>query len=160
VAVTRAGLGFDVHAFGGDGPLLLGGVEIPYEHGLAGHSDADVVCHAIGDALLGAAGLGDLGEMFPATDDRRGASSIGLLEEIVAGLTSRGWGVVNVDVTVVAREPRLSPYRTEMAGRIAGALGVDAAVVSVKATTTDGLGFTGRGEGIASMAVALIENVG
>jgi 2-C-methyl-D-erythritol 2,4-cyclodiphosphate synthase len=158
--MTRVGLGVDAHAFDESRTLILGGVSIPYDRGLSGHSDADVLSHAIADALLGAAGLGDVGEMFPATDEWKGASSIRLLSEVTAKLESAGWRVTNVDATVVAREPKLAPHRPAMATRIAEALKVGAEAVSVKATTTDGLGFTGRGEGIACMAVALIETVG
>ena len=160
MAVTRVGVGIDAHAFDESSPLVLGGVEIPHDRGLGGHSDADVLSHAIADALLGAAGLGDLGDMFPATDRWKDASSIELLREVAARLRETGWAVVNVDATVVAREPRLAPHRKEMATRIAEAVQTDANAVSVKATTTDGLGFTGRGEGVACMAVALIETVG
>jgi 2-C-methyl-D-erythritol 2,4-cyclodiphosphate synthase len=158
--VIRVGTGFDAHAFDDARPLVLGGVTIPDHAGLAGHSDADVVAHAVADALLGAAGLGDIGAMFPSTEQWRGASSIDLLAEVRSALSSHGWSVVNVDATVVAEAPRLAPYVAEMAERLAGAVGIDQGVVSVKATTTDGLGFTGRGEGVAAFAVALIENVG
>lgn len=157
----RVGLGVDAHAFDDSSrTLVLGGVAIPHDRGLGGHSDADVLSHAVADALLGAAGLGDLGEMFPATDEWRDASSIRLLSDVSARLHAAGWTVVNVDATVIAREPKLAPYREQMAARIAEAVQVDAGSVSVKATTTDGLGFTGRGEGIACMAVAQIETVG
>jgi 2-C-methyl-D-erythritol 2,4-cyclodiphosphate synthase len=158
--VTRVGLGFDAHAFDESRELILGGVSIPYDRGLSGHSDADVLSHAIADALLGAAGLGDIGEMFPATEEWKDASSTRLLSEVQNRLAVAGWGVTNVDATVIAREPKLAPHRPEMTSRIAEALRLDAAAVSIKATTTDGLGFTGRGEGIACMAVALIETVG
>jgi 2-C-methyl-D-erythritol 2,4-cyclodiphosphate synthase len=158
--MNRVGIGFDVHAFDETRPLVLGGLTIPDHAGLAGHSDADVVSHAIGDAVLGAAGMGDIGEMFPAEDKWAGASSIGLLNEIRRALASQGWSVVNVDVSIIAEEPRLAPYIVEMTSRIAVALEVRNEMVSVKATTTDGLGFTGRREGIAAMAVALIEHVG
>ena len=158
--MTRVGIGVDAHAFDDSRPLILGGVTVPDTRGLGGHSDADVVSHAIGDALLGAAGLGDLGEMFPSTDEWRGVSSLELLTRIAARLSSSGWRIVNVDASVVASEPRLAPHRAEMIKRIAEALGTDPDSISMKATTTDGLGFTGRGEGIACMAVALIETVG
>jgi 2-C-methyl-D-erythritol 2,4-cyclodiphosphate synthase len=158
--VIRVGSGFDAHAFHASRPLVLGGVTIPDHPGLAGHSDADVVSHAIGDALLGAAGMGDLGAMFPSEEKWRGASSLDLLAEIARMLDAQGWSVVNVDATVVAEEPRLSPHVAEMSARVAVALGIDDESVSVKATTTDGVGFTGRREGIAAMAVALIEHVG
>lgn len=153
-------MGVDVHAFNGPGPLVLGGVEIPHDRALAGHSDADVLCHAVGDALLGAAGLGDIGEMFPSNEQWRGASSLDLLGRIAERLRAEAWQVVNLDATVVAAAPRLAPHRAEMSARIGTALGIDPAVVSVKATTTDGLGFTGRDEGIACLAVALVEHVG
>jgi 2-C-methyl-D-erythritol 2,4-cyclodiphosphate synthase len=160
MAVTRVGVGVDVHAFEESRPLVLGGVSIPHDRGLGGHSDADVLSHAIADALLGAAGLGDLGDMFPATEEWKDASSIELLRAVVSRLSDAGWTVVNVDATVIAREPKLAPHRAEMATRIAGAVQTATTAVSVKATTTDGLGFTGRGEGVACMAVALIETVG
>jgi 2-C-methyl-D-erythritol 2,4-cyclodiphosphate synthase len=149
-----------VHAFDEARPLILGGVAIPDHAGLVGHSDADVISHAVGDALLGAAGMGDIGTMFPAEEKWRGASSMDLLGEITRALSSEGWSIVNVDATVVAEVPRLAPHTAEMTDRIAAALGISPAMVSVKPTTTDGLGFTGRGEGIAALAVALIENVG
>ena len=158
--MIRVGTGFDVHAFDDSRPLVLGGVTIPDHPGLAGHSDADVVAHAVGDALLGAAALGDLGQMFPSNGKWKGASSIDLLREVDRALTARGWTVVNVDATVVAETPRLASHTIEMAGRLAAALGVGPERVSVKATTTDGLGFVGRREGIAALAAALIENVG
>ena len=158
--MTRVGTGFDVHAFDESRPLVLGGVTIPDHPGLAGHSDADVLAHAIGDALLGAAGMGDLGVMFPSTEKWRGASSIVLLGEVTARLSADGWSVVNVDATVVAETPRLSGYVGSMVERIAEALDTAPELISVKATSSDGLGFTGRREGIAALAVALIENVG
>ena len=152
----RAGIGFDAHAFDDDRELVLGGVRLG-RPGLAGHSDADVVSHSVADALLGAAALGDLGAHFPPDGRWRDASSLDLLAE-VAGLLGRdGYSVGNVDVTVCAERPRLSEHRDEMVTRIAQALGVETSRVSVKATTTDGLGFVGRGEGIAAFAVALVE---
>ena len=153
----RVGLGFDAHAFTTDRPLVLGGVTVPGSPGLAGHSDADVVSHALADALLGAAGLGDLGERFPTTARWRDASSLEILARTAAMLSEAGRDVVNVDVTVIAQSPRLGPHREEMAASVAHALGVETSVVSVKATTTDALGFTGRGEGIAALAVALVD---
>jgi 2-C-methyl-D-erythritol 2,4-cyclodiphosphate synthase len=153
----RIGMGFDAHAFDDARPLVLGGVTIPDAPGLAGHSDADVVSHALADALLGAAGLGDLGDRFPATSEWKDASSLEILRRCVEELTSSGWSVVNVDVTVVAERPRLAPFRDEMIKTLADALGLTADSVSVKATSTDGMGFTGRGEGIAALGVALIE---
>ncbi|HEY7875502.1 MAG TPA: 2-C-methyl-D-erythritol 2,4-cyclodiphosphate synthase [Actinomycetota bacterium] len=158
--MNRVGIGFDAHAFDDARPLVLGGVTIPDHAGLSGHSDADVVSHAVGDALLGAAGLGDIGGMFPADEKWAGASSLDLLGEIKRALSEAGWSVGNVDSTIVAEEPRLAPHVEPMRSGIAAALGVSPAVVSVKATTTDHLGFTGRKEGIAAFAVALIENVG
>lgn len=153
----RIGQGVDVHAWSDDPdrPLVLGGVTVPGVAGLAGHSDADVVAHACADAVLGAAGLGDLGDHFPDTDERwAGADSLSLLAEAVARAAAAGWRVVNLDVTVVAQRPRLGPLRAEMAERVAAVVG---APVSVKATTTEHLGFLGRGEGVAGLAVALLE---
>jgi len=155
---TRIGQGYDVHAFSADAdrPLVLGGVRIEGSAGLAGHSDADVVAHALADALLGAAGLGDLGRHFPSADQAwAGADSIGLLAEVVAKVAAAGYRVLNADCTVVAETPRLSPHTAAMATRLAAAIG---APISVKATSTDGLGSIGRGEGIASLAVALVES--
>jgi 2-C-methyl-D-erythritol 2,4-cyclodiphosphate synthase len=153
----RVGSGFDAHGRDEARPLVIGGVEIVGAAGLAGHSDADVLSHAIADALLGAAGLGDLGARFPGDERWREASSLDILRAVAGLLAEAGWRVVNVDATVVAEAPRLAPYRDEMAARVAAALGLEAAAVSVKATTTDRLGFTGRGEGIAAFAVALLE---
>jgi len=153
----KIGLGFDAHAFDAARPLVLGGVVVPDSPGLAGHSDADVVSHALGDALLGAANLGDLGGMFPPTEAWRDASSLEILASSAAAARDAGWKLVNADVTVIAERPRLGPYRSEMAARVAEALGADPASISVKATTADGLGFTGRGEGIAALAVVLLE---
>jgi 2-C-methyl-D-erythritol 2,4-cyclodiphosphate synthase len=138
---------------------VLGGATIPGSRGLAGYSDADVLSHAVADALLGAAGLGDLGMRFPGTAEWRDASSLDILTKISELLASGGWEVANIDATVVAEQPRLTPFRAEMISNIAGALNVDPAVVSVKATTTDGLGFTGRAEGVAAHAVVLISRV-
>ena len=153
----RSGIGYDVHRFAGDGRrLVLGGVEIAGEAGLAGHSDADAVTHAVIDALLGAAGKGDIGEHFPDEDPRfEGADSIELLGRVAGDLG--GWRVVNVDVTVIAERPRLTPHKRRMAARLAGALGLEASCVNVKATTNEGIGAIGRGEGIAALAVAQIE---
>ncbi len=155
--MSRAGLGFDAHAFDAGRPLILGGVEIPDAPGLAGHSDADVVSHAIADALLGSAGLGDLGGSFPPDDRWKDASSLEILRETAMELSRAGWKIRNVDVTVVAERPRITPHRNEMVERIAEALGADPADVSIKATTTDGMGFIGRAEGIAALAVASVE---
>ena len=154
----RSGIGYDLHRFGDRGRrLVLGGVEIAGEAGLEGHSDADAVTHAVIDALLGAAGEGDIGEHFPDDDPSfAGADSIDLLERIVRDLA--GWRVVNVDVTVIAERPRLAAHKRLMAERLAGALRVDAARVNVKATTHEGLGTIGHGEGIAALAVAQIES--
>ncbi|CAN5739089.1 2-C-methyl-D-erythritol 2,4-cyclodiphosphate synthase [soil metagenome] len=153
----RVGLGFDAHAFDRSRPLVLGGFTIPGAPGLAGHSDADVLSHAVADALLGAAGLGDLGELFPATPEHKNAASVDLLGETVRRVRASGWEVGNVDATVIAERPRLSGHRSSMAEGIARALGVGGSAVSVKATTTDGLGFTGRAEGIAAIAVVLLK---
>ena len=148
----RVGIGYDSHRFGGDGPLLLGGVEVEHSAGLEGHSDADVLTHAIIDALLGAAGLGDLGTHFPPDDETwRDADSLDLLRTVVGMLNGP---VANVDVTVICEAPRLGPHRAEMERNLAEALGAPA---SVKATTNEGMGFVGRGEGIAAIAVALVD---
>jgi len=155
--MVRTGLGFDTHAFAAGRPLILGGVEVPHEHGLTGHSDADVLTHAVIDALLGAAGLGDIGQHFPDTDPRfAGADSIELLRTVVERLRESGFAVVNVDATVVLERPRLAPYREAMSARLAAAIGLAAGAVSVKATTGERMGFVGRGEGAAAMAVATI----
>lgn len=150
----RVGLGFDVHAFGGDGPLVLGGVTIPDAAALVGHSDADVVAHAVADALLGAAALPDLGTLFPASDERyRDASSIGLLRDVATRVEDAGWSIGNVDVVVAAEQPRLGPHVADMAARLGSAID---AVVSVKPKRSEGVGAVGRGEGIAAWAVALL----
>ena len=155
--VPRTGMGFDVHAFGGDGPVMLGGIAVPHARGLAGHSDADVVLHAITDALLGAAGLGDIGEHFPPSDPQwQGASSDRFLARAAELVRGDGAILDHVDCTVIAEEPKVGPYRAAMRERIAAILGVRLDQVSVKATTTEGLGFTGRREGIAAQAVASI----
>jgi 2-C-methyl-D-erythritol 4-phosphate cytidylyltransferase/2-C-methyl-D-erythritol 2,4-cyclodiphosphate synthase len=153
----RTGLGFDVHAFAGEGPVMLGGVAIPHTRGLAGHSDADVVLHAITDALLGAGGLGDIGEHFPPSDPAwKGASSDRFLRHAAELLRERGAIIDHVDCTVIAEEPKVGPHRQAMRQRIAEIAGLSLEDVSVKATTTEGLGFTGRREGIAAQAVASI----
>ena len=153
----RTGMGFDVHAFAGSGPVMLGGIEVPHERGLAGHSDADVVLHAITDALLGAAGLGDIGEHFPPSDPQwKGASSDLFLRHAAELIRGNGAILDHVDCTVIAEEPKVGPYRAAMRQRIAEILRLALGQVSVKATTTEGLGFTGRGEGIAAQAVASI----
>lgn len=153
----RIGQGLDVHAFARDRKLILGGVNIPYHMGLAGHSDADVLSHAVADALLGAAGLGDIGRHFPDTDPAlKGADSLGLLAHVANLLAEGGWGVVNIDATVIAQAPKLADYMTAMADNIARALDLGSDRINVKATTTERLGFAGRGEGIAAHAVALL----
>jgi 2-C-methyl-D-erythritol 2,4-cyclodiphosphate synthase len=154
----RIGQGFDVHALVPDRPLIIGGVTIPYERGLLGHSDADVLLHAITDALLGAAGLGDIGRHFPDTDPQfRGADSRVLLREAVRRVRAAGYVAVNIDCTIIAQAPKMAPHVAAMAAHIAADCGIDAARVNVKAKTTERLGFTGRGEGIAAEAVALLE---
>jgi 2-C-methyl-D-erythritol 2,4-cyclodiphosphate synthase len=154
--MMRIGQGYDVHEIDATRPLVLGGVAIPDHAGLAGHSDADVILHAIADALLGAAGLGDLGLLFPASDEWRGESSLRILEEVGRALRHAGWEISNVDSTLIAESPKLAPYRDAMVDRISEALAVDRSRVSIKATTSDGLGFTGRGQGMAAVAVALV----
>ncbi len=159
--VSRTGLGFDVHGFAGEGPVVLGGIAIPHSRGLAGHSDADVVLHAITDALLGAAGLGDIGEHFPPSDPQwRGAASDRFLAHAAKLIRSSGGVIDHVDCTIICEEPKVGPHRSAMRERIAGILGLDHTDVSIKATTTEGLGFTGRGEGIAAQAVASIRAQG
>jgi 2-C-methyl-D-erythritol 2,4-cyclodiphosphate synthase len=153
----RVGIGIDAHAFEDGVPLVLGGVEIPSTRGLAGHSDGDVITHALIDAVLGAAGLDDIGAMFPPDDPRwHGASSIDLLTRAYAGVRALGFGFVNGDVVLIGEEPRLAPYRADMRRRLAAALEVDEMLIAVRATTTDKLGFAGRGEGLAAQAVALL----
>ncbi|MDQ3766653.1 MAG: 2-C-methyl-D-erythritol 2,4-cyclodiphosphate synthase [Actinomycetota bacterium] len=155
--MNRVGLGFDCHAFDSVRSLILGGVVIPGSPGLSGHSDADVLSHAIADALLGAGRLGDLGTMFPPDDRWREASSLDILSTTAMALRDNGCRIENVDGTVVAQSPKLAPHRAEMTSAIAQALGLPASEVSIKATTTDGLGYTGRGEGIAAIAVVLVD---
>ncbi|MFL6753697.1 MAG: bifunctional 2-C-methyl-D-erythritol 4-phosphate cytidylyltransferase/2-C-methyl-D-erythritol 2,4-cyclodiphosphate synthase [Sphingomicrobium sp.] len=153
----RTGMGFDVHAFAGEGPVMLGGIEVPHSRGLAGHSDADVVLHAITDALLGAAGLGDIGEHFPPSDPRfKGAASSLFLAHAVQLLRSRGAVIDHIDCTVIAEAPKVGPRREAMRAKIAEITELRVEQISVKATTTEGLGFTGRREGIAAQAVASI----
>ena len=155
----RIGIGYDVHRLVEDRKLILGGVEIPYEKGLLGHSDADVLVHAVMDALLGAAALGDIGQHFPDNDPQyKGISSILLLEKVGQLLNEKGYRVVNVDSIVIAQNPKLLPYRPQMAENMAQALGIPVDCVSVKATTEEGMGFTGTGDGMASQAVVLLEN--
>jgi len=156
--VTRVGLGFDLHPLVEGRPLVLGGVTVESDRGLAGHSDADVLTHAVAEALLGALALGDLGRHFPDTDSRyRGISSLALLREVMALVATRGGRLVNVDATVMAQAPRLAPLLPEMAKRLADTLGVPVEVVSVKAKSPEGLGLLGRREGIAAMAVVGVE---
>lgn len=155
---VRIGQGFDVHPFDEERPLVLGGVRISERGGLAGHSDADAVLHAVTDALLGAVGAGDIGEFFPSDDERwRNADSRTFVAGALAEIRRRGYRISNVDVTIVAQRPRLSPFRAAMRQGVAAALELDQDQVSVKATTTDHLGFIGRGEGIAALAVVLLE---
>ena len=156
----RVGHGYDVHRLTEGRALILGGVTVPFDRGLLGHSDADVLTHAVMDALLGAAALGDIGKLFPDSDAAyAGADSIALLERVTALLRERGWQVGNVDATVVAQAPKLAPYIPEMRRRLAEAMGLDVDCVSVKATTEERLGFTGSGGGMAAHAVALIERL-
>jgi 2-C-methyl-D-erythritol 2,4-cyclodiphosphate synthase len=156
----RIGYGYDVHAFTQGRPLVLGGVTIPCDYGLAGHSDADVLIHAVVDALLGAAALGDIGRHFPSSDLRwQNQASTHFLRYTRDLLHSQGWRVVNIDATLIAERPRLAPHVEAMRARLAALLEIAEEQVSVKATTTDGLGFTGRGEGMACSAVALIETI-
>jgi 2-C-methyl-D-erythritol 2,4-cyclodiphosphate synthase len=153
----RVGQGFDVHAFGGGDHVVLGGVHIQHLRGIKAHSDGDVLIHAIMDALLGAAALGDIGKHFPDSDPKwKGADSRAMLREVRTKLTAAGFTVVNVDSTVIAEAPKVAPHAEVMRGNIALDLGIDVGAVSVKATTSEKLGYTGRGEGIAAMAVALL----
>jgi 2-C-methyl-D-erythritol 2,4-cyclodiphosphate synthase len=157
VSEYRVGTGFDVHALEEGVPLVLGGVTIDHPRGLAGHSDGDVLAHALTDALLGAAGLEDIGALFPPTDPNlAGADSLDLLAHAWERVQARGWKLANADVVLVGEEPRLAPHRDEMRRRLAAALDVYPELVAVRATTTDGLGFAGRGEGLAAQAVALL----
>ena len=156
--MTRVGLGFDLHPLVAGRPLVLGGVTVPSDLGLGGHSDADVLSHAVAEALLGALALGDLGRHFPDTDPRyRNVSSLGLLRAVMELLTARGARVVNVDATVLAQAPRLAPLLPEMAKRLSDTLGIPGDAVSVKAKSPEGLGLLGRGEGMAAMAVVGVE---
>jgi 2-C-methyl-D-erythritol 2,4-cyclodiphosphate synthase len=157
-ATVRVGIGYDSHRFALGRPLILGGILIPSEIGLDGHSDADAVCHAITDAILGAAGLGDIGEMFPDSDPaNKGRDSIGMLEAAVRRLSSAGYKVGQVDVSVIAETPRLSAHREKIRARLATALGIDSANVSVKGKTNEGMGWVGRKEGLACIAVATLK---
>jgi len=153
----RVGTGFVAHALEEGVPLVLGGVELASPRCLAGHSDGDVLTHALIDAILGAAGLADIGAMFPSGDPQwQGASSLDLLSRAYASVRELGWQLANADCVLIGEEPRLAPYRLEVRARLAAALGVDDALIAVRATTTDGLGFAGRGEGLAAQAVALL----
>ena len=159
--MVRTGLGVDSHRFAPGRRLILGGVEVPYEQGLAGHSDADVLTHAVIDALLGAAGLGDIGQHFPDTDPRfKDADSLHLLRTVVGYLGERGFAIGNVDATVVLERPKLAPYRERIRATLATALGLPEDAVNVKATTGERMGFVGRGEGAAAMAIVTLERRG
>ena len=156
--MLRTGIGYDSHRMVAGRPLVIGGVRVAHEQGLEGHSDADVLAHAVIDALLGAAGLGDIGEHFPATEEAwRGADSMQLLAAIVAMVIAGGLEIVNVDCTVVMEQPRLGPYRAAIRERLAQALGVGISWVNVKASSGEGMGFVGRGEGVAALAVASLQ---
>jgi 2-C-methyl-D-erythritol 2,4-cyclodiphosphate synthase len=156
-AAVRVGVGYDSHRFASGRPLILGGILIPSDVGLAGHSDADAVCHATTDAILGAAGLGDIGDMFPDTDlGNKGRDSIAMLELARDRVTQGGFRVVNVDVVVICEAPRLGPHKEKMRGRLAAALGIDSSVVSVKGKSNEGMGWIGRNEGLACIAVATL----
>lgn len=154
--MIRAGLGIDVHAFDATRPLVLGGITIESDRGLAGHSDADVVCHAVIDALFGAAALGDLGRHFPNEDAWKDASSLDMLGTSISLLAQAGWAPNNVDVTVVAEAPRLTPFASAIVSSLAATMGVPAETVSFKSTTTDGLGFVGRNEGMSALAIVTV----
>jgi 2-C-methyl-D-erythritol 2,4-cyclodiphosphate synthase len=154
----RVGIGYDSHRFVTGRPLVLGGVTIPHSHGLAGHSDADAVAHALTDAILGAAGAGDIGQLFPDTDPRwRDADSMELLRSAHAVVRDRGWTVRQADLTIITEQPKLAPHLANMAQGLAGRLGVSAGDIGVKAKTNEGMGFVGRGEGLAVIAVATLE---
>ena len=156
----RVGLGIDAHALEPGVPLVLGGVEFEAERGLAGHSDGDVIAHALIDAILGAANMGDIGSLFPSDGSTPpGVSSLVLLEDAYSRVRAAGWELVNADCVFVGQQPRLAPIRDDMRSALAAALGVDDERITVRATTTDGLGFTGRGEGLAAQSVALIRRV-
>ena len=158
--MIRIGHGYDVHAFADNRKCILGGVDVPCEKGLLGHSDADVLLHAVSDSLLGAAALGDIGKHFPDTDERyKGADSLKLLKNVCELINSKGYKVVNIDATVIAQMPKLAPFIDQMRSNIAGALGVDFDFVSIKATTEEKLGFTGRKEGVSAHCVCLIEKI-
>lgn len=153
----RSGIGYDVHRFAEDRPLILGGVEIPYDKGLAGHSDADVLLHAIADALLGAAALGDIGVHFPPTDPRwKDLDSVEIVKHSITLLADHGWAPMNLDATVIAEAPKVNPHVPAMKQRIHEVTGIPGGALSIKATTNEGMGWIGRGEGIAALATALI----
>lgn len=157
--MLRIGHGYDVHRLVEGRKLIIGGVDIPYEKGLLGHSDADVLLHAISDALLGAASLGDIGCLFPDNDEKyKGADSLLLLKEVVKVIADKGYSVVNIDCTLIAQKPKMRPYIDKMRQNIADACGVSVEFISVKATTEEGLGFSGNGDGMSAHAVCLIEN--
>ncbi|WP_456454975.1 2-C-methyl-D-erythritol 2,4-cyclodiphosphate synthase [Thermovibrio sp.] len=156
----RVGIGYDAHRLAEGRELIIGGVRIPYSKGLLGHSDADVLVHAVCDAILGALSLGDIGHHFPPTEEFKGISSLKLLMKVNELVKSKGYEVVNIDSVVVAQKPKLAPYRAEMEENIARALSISRERVSVKATTTEGMGFEGREEGISAQAVALLKEVG
>jgi 2-C-methyl-D-erythritol 2,4-cyclodiphosphate synthase len=159
-ASIRVGIGYDSHRFTTGRPLILGGILIPSDVGLAGHSDADAICHAVTDAILGAAGLGDIGEMFPDTArENENRDSIEMLELAVARVESAGFGVSQIDATVIAEVPKLSPYRAKICARLAGALRIEASAVSVKGKTNEGMGWIGRKEGLACIAVATVKEI-
>ncbi|MBS4900194.1 MAG: 2-C-methyl-D-erythritol 2,4-cyclodiphosphate synthase [Clostridiales bacterium] len=154
----RVGMGYDVHKLVEGRPLIIGGVEIPYESGLLGHSDADVLLHAVTDSILGAAALGDIGKHFPDTDPAyKGADSLVLLKEAVRIVSEAGFRIVNIDSTIIAQRPKMRPYIDDMRANIARAAGIDISCINVKATTEEGLGFTGKGEGISSQSICMID---
>ena len=156
----RVGMGYDVHKLVEGRKLIVGGVDIPYEYGLLGHSDADVLLHAIMDALLGAAALGDIGKHFPDSDPQyKGISSIKLMEHVGALLEKNGYVIDNIDATIIAQKPKMAPYRQQMIENVANALKIDITQVNIKATTEEGLGFTGKGEGISSQAICMLSSV-
>ena len=154
----RVGMGYDVHKLVEGRPLIIGGVEIPYESGLLGHSDADVLLYAVTDSILGAAALGDIGKHFPDTDPAyKGADSLVLLKEAVRIVSEAGFRIVNIDSTIIAQRPKMRPYIDDMRANIARAAGIDISCINVKATTEEGLGFTGKGEGISSQSICMID---
>ena len=156
----RVGMGYDVHKLVEGRKLIVGGVDIPYEYGLLGHSDADVLMHAIMDALLGAAALGDIGKHFPDSDPQyKGISSVKLMEHVGALLEKNGYVIDNIDATIIAQKPKMSPYRQQMIENVANALKIDVNQVNIKATTEEGLGFTGKGEGISSQAICMLSSI-